>query len=76
MTLYRSGKKNIIYYRMKIHPTLFGDFQLERTYGKLYQDKPSRILYDYYESGHECKMRFLEILKDKVSQGYRKKFAV
>lgn len=72
MTLYRQGNQSILYYRMKIHPTLFGEFQLERAYGKLYQPKPNRILCDYYESGHDVKMRFLKILKDKVAQGYRK----
>lgn len=61
VTLVRIVKGKMRYYLLAIDHNLFGDFILEKIYGGIGNNKPTRILREYYASWIEAKEK-LEIM--------------
>lgn len=72
-TLYRSVNDNKRYYKISIHPTLFGDYLLDREYGSIKNKKPTGRKSEYFVLLDTAIMQFKALFLQKVKKGYKAK---
>jgi len=70
LLLTRSVKGRVRYYLLKIEETLFGEYVLEKIYGSMSHNKPTRVLREYYTSWIEAKKRLKIVVHAKKKKGY------
>jgi len=71
VTLVRIVKGKMRYYLLAIDHSLFGDFILEKIYGGMGNNKPTRVLREYYASWIEAKERLAIVVFAKKKKGYK-----
>ena len=70
ITLYRKVGSRIRYYRLAVHPTLFGEFLLEREFGSVTHLKPTGVHREYFTLLQDAEEALMEWLKVKRKKGY------
>ena len=70
MILFKNERNRVIYYKINIYPTLFGDFLVQKEYGSTSSLKPTNIIKEYTRSNKEALLLMLDIALDKKNLGY------
>ena len=68
--LYREVNGRVRYYLVELHPTLFGEYIVERIYGAVRNKKPSGRKVEYFNAQSEGIERFFKVLEKKERKGY------
>ena len=71
ITLYREVHGRVRYYTLKVYPTLFNEYLLERTYGGLKNKKTTRTIKEYFSRSEDIKNMIGEIVKSKILKDYQ-----
>ena len=70
MILFKTKNNCVNYYKVNIYPTLFGDFLIQKEYGRSSNLKPTNIIKEYAHSNKEALLLMLDIALDKKNSGY------
>jgi len=72
LRLYRTVKRRVRYYTLRIYGTLEGEYLVEKEYGSVENKKPTRIIKQYYLDFESALNAIEKQYTVKYKKGYRK----